>query len=95
MHNQCLNIDVQAEKCMTMNLLEERKRSMTVDIISRSISVGPGRDRTRDKYLHSGTLATALQYLSYIYSLYANKHSFCVVIRDLRIYHVHFIALLL
>ena len=43
MHNQCLNIDVQVETCMTMNLLEERERSMTVDIIIRSISVGQGR----------------------------------------------------
>ena len=25
MHNQCLNIDVQVETCMTMNLLEERE----------------------------------------------------------------------
>ena len=43
MHNQCLNIDVQVETCMTVNLLKEIKRSMTVDIISRSISVGQGR----------------------------------------------------
>ena len=43
MHNQCLNIDVQVETCMTMNLLEERERPMTVDIILRSISVGQGR----------------------------------------------------
>ena len=55
MHNQCLNIDVQVETCMTMNLLEERERSMTVDIISRSISVGPGRDRTCDPWIRSQT----------------------------------------
>ena len=42
MHNQCLNIDVQVETCMKMDLLEERERSMTVDIILRSISVGQG-----------------------------------------------------
>ena len=70
---------------------------MTVDIISRSISVGHGRplDPQTDKYLRSGTLPTALaarRYLSYIYSLYVNKLSFCVVIRDLRIGQVHFIA---
>ena len=42
LHNQCLNIDVQVKTCMTMNLIEERERSMTVDIISQSISVGQG-----------------------------------------------------
>ena len=42
---------MQVETCMTMNLLEERERSMTVDIISRSISMGPGRDRTRDPWI--------------------------------------------
>ena len=36
----------------------------------------------------------AHRYLSYIYNLYVNKHSFCVVIRDLRMGQVHFIVLL-
>ena len=42
MHSQCLNIDVQVETCMTLSLLEERERIMTVDIISHSIPVGQG-----------------------------------------------------
>ena len=66
-------------------------------MVNRSISVGP-LDPQTDKYQHSGTLPTALRarrYLLYIYSLYANKHSFCVVIRDLNMGQVHFIALLL
>ena len=78
---------------------------MTVDIISRSISVGPGRDRTRDPWIPRQTSIctptryrlryAACRYLSYIYSLYVNNLSFFVVIRDLRIGQVHFIAHLL
>ena len=38
--------------------------------------------------------AMAHRYLSYIYSRYVNKLSFCVVIRDLKIGQVYFIAVL-
>ena len=73
-------------------------------MVNRSISVGPGRDElatpgSADRQVSALGYVTdcAMRpgYLSYIYSLYVNKLSFCVVIRDLRIGKVHFIAHLL
>ena len=99
MHNQCLNIDVQVETCIPMSLLEEREvndcrhyfkinlcGTWATPWIPRQTSICT-RTRYRLRY-------AARRYLSYLYSLYVNKLSFCVVIRDLRIGQVHFIALL-
>ena len=71
-------------------------------MVNRSISVGRSRDRTRDPWIRRQTSIctrvryqlryAARRYLAYTYSLYVNKNSFCVVIRDLRIDQVHFIA---
>ena len=51
-----------AGQTMYDNEPSRRERSMTEDIISRSISVGQGRplDPQTDKYLHTDTLPTAL-----------------------------------
>ena len=55
------NIDMQVETYD--NEPSGRERPMTVDIISRSISVGQGRplDPQTDKYLHMDTLTTVLR----------------------------------
>ena len=55
-------------------------------------------DLQSDKYLHSGMLPTAIRSpgrigIYHTYTVFVNKLSLYVVIRDLRIGQVHFIAI--